>query len=109
MNDESKPLRSKLLAVPKFREQYLRNIREIADKSLDWKNLGPIVAQYKKLIEKEIEADTRKLTSFTAFEQALEENEEGAENRGPSRSLQTFARERRKFLLEHAEIKKLSP
>ena len=71
LNDNSKPLRSKLLAVPKFREQYLRNVRQIAEESLDWKKLGPVVAQYQSLIEKEVEADTRKLTSFTAFQQAV--------------------------------------
>jgi spore coat protein CotH len=108
LDDESKPLRSKLLAVPKFREQYLRNVRQIAVESLDWKNLGPVVAQFKSLIEKEIEADTRKLTSLAAFEQALAEPGSAEEGRGPGRNLQTFARERRKFLLEHPEIKKVA-
>lgn len=107
LDDASKPLRSKLLAVPKLREQYLRNIRTIAQESLDWEKLGPTVAQYQSLIEKEIEADTRKLTSFTAFQQAVAEQEGSPEVRGPNRSLHAFAEQRRKFLLEHPEIKKL--
>ena len=41
MNDESKPLRSKLLAVPALRARYLSYVRDIAEKWLDWKTLGP--------------------------------------------------------------------
>jgi hypothetical protein len=93
--------------VPKFRERYLRDVRQIAAEALDWKNLGPLVAQYQSLIEREIEADTRKLTSFTAFQQAVAVDAKPVEGRGPARSLQTFAQERRKFLLDHPEIKSL--
>jgi len=103
INDNTKPLRSKLLAVPKFREQYLRNVRTIAADSLDWKKLGPVVAQYESLIEKDIEADTRKLSSFTAFKQSVSQESE----RNAGRGLFTFAQERRKFLMDHEEIKKL--
>ena len=39
-------------------------MRTIAEKSLDWKKLGPVVADFRKQIEKEVEADTRKLDSF---------------------------------------------
>ena len=59
--------------MPAFREAYLKNIRTIAAESLDWKKLGPVVAQYKTLIEKEVEADTRKLSSTDAFKKALSE------------------------------------
>jgi spore coat protein CotH len=104
--DTSKPLRSKLLAVPKFREQYLRNVRTIAEKSLDWQELGPVVEQYARLIEREVAADTRKLTSTADFENAvLKSTATGPAHRS---SLATFARERRKFLLEHSAIRELA-
>ena len=61
LDDPRKPLRSKVLAVPALKARYLANVRKIAEESLDWKKLGPVVAQYRKLIEKEVEADTRKL------------------------------------------------
>ncbi|WP_254511219.1 CotH kinase family protein [Anatilimnocola floriformis] len=97
--DTSKPLRSKLLAVPKYRAKYLANVRTIAEKSLDWNNLGPIVKEYSQLIEKEVAADTRKLSPFTEFEAATG----GATSR---HSLEQFARERRAYLLDHSAIAK---
>ncbi|HMJ92158.1 MAG TPA: CotH kinase family protein, partial [Candidatus Acidoferrum sp.] len=62
-NDAEKPLISKLLAVPALRERYLGNVRDIADKWLDWNRLGPIAEQYHSLIAEHVKADTRKLSS----------------------------------------------
>jgi hypothetical protein len=104
LDDNSKPLRSKLLAVPSLREKYLRYVRTIAEDSLDWRKLGPLVEQYEALIAKEIEADTRKLTSFTAFEQAIAETADGSPDRRHP-SLFNFAQGRRKYLLEKTEAK----
>ena len=39
LDDTSKPLRSKLLAVPALRARYLGYVREIADKWLDWRTI----------------------------------------------------------------------
>jgi hypothetical protein len=101
--DDRKPLRSKLLAVPSLKAKYLAHVRTIAQKDLDWKNLGQVVEQYQQLIEKEVEADTRKLTTYTAFQQAVSE----ATSDNARGSIHSFATQRRKFLLDHAEIKKL--
>ena len=38
LDDPRMPLRSRLLAVPELREQYLANVRTIARQSLDWEN-----------------------------------------------------------------------
>jgi hypothetical protein len=104
--DTSKPLRSKLLAVPKYRAKYLANVREIADVWLDWKKLGPIVKEHAELIEKEVEADTRKLSSFAEFQAAtgLSSAADGRDPRGSRHSLEIFARERRNYLLDHSAI-----
>jgi spore coat protein CotH len=111
LTDASKPLRSKLLAVPAFRAKYLANVRKIAEESLDWKKLGPVVVQFRKLIEKEVEMDTRKLASFDAFQRATSEGSAGGS--GPTvvvgvipGSLRHFAEQRQKFLLSHPEVKK---
>jgi len=97
------PLLSKLLAVPNLKVKYLKNIHTIANNDFDWKNLGPIVERYRSLIEKEVELDTRKLTSLTEFKNATASNAE------PSRySLRAFADGRRAYLLNHAEIKKVA-
>jgi hypothetical protein len=110
LDDDRKPLRSKLLAVPSLKVRYLDHVRTIADKWLDWKTLGPIVAGYRDLIEKEVEADTRKLTSFDAFtkvttDEAPRASEVPARGR-PAMSLREFAQKRRDYLLNEAASKK---
>jgi hypothetical protein len=85
------PLRSKLLAVPALRERYLGYVRDIAEQSLDWNRLGPIVARYRALIEADVRADTRKLFSNEAFEAGLGDGESG---------LRSFVDRRRAFLLK---------
>ena len=62
LDDARKPLRSRLLAVPSLKARYLDHVRTIAEEWLDWNRLGPVVARYRALIEKEVEHDTRKLT-----------------------------------------------
>jgi hypothetical protein len=68
LNDSTKPLRSKLLAVPTLRAKYLTYTRQIATKWLDWKELEPIAAKYRALISADVKTDTRKIYSFSAFE-----------------------------------------
>jgi hypothetical protein len=104
------PLRSKILAVPAFRKRYLQNLKTLADQWFDWKNLGPIVAQYRSLVEKEVQADTRKLDSFEEFQKLtadkVEPMDPGPRRGPPLLSLRAFAEQRRNFLLNHPEIKK---
>jgi spore coat protein CotH len=68
LTDPSKPLRSKLLAVPALRAKYLAYTRQIAARWLDWKTVEPIAARYRTLISAEVKADSRKLYSFGEFE-----------------------------------------
>lgn len=109
LDDSSKPLRSKLLAVPALRKRYLEHVRTIATEWLDWEKLGPVVREYRSLIEKEVEADTRKLSSYAEFQKTTGDDveENSAPGRRPAMSLRQFAEQRRKYLLNHPEIKKL--
>lgn len=66
-NDTTKPIISKVLAVPALRAKYLAYVREIAEKSLDWNALQPIVRQYRDLIADDVARDTRKLYSTDDF------------------------------------------
>jgi spore coat protein CotH len=91
LDDTTKPLRSKLLAVPALRERYLGYVRDIALRGLDWNTLGPRVQKYQALIADAVEADTRKLYSFEAFQ---------ADTDGHERSLKSFVERRRAFLLK---------
>jgi hypothetical protein len=108
-DDPAKPLLHKLLAVPSLREQYLKNIRTIAAEDLDWEKLGPVVRQYAELIDKDVQADTRKLDTYDAFKHGVADDPAAA---GPPQgrvrmSLKQFVDQRRQFLLEHPQIKAL--
>ena len=101
INDSRKPLRSKLLAVPALKKKYLEYVRQIAENDLDWTKLGPVVAQYRSLIDSEIKADTRKLTSHEAFLRATDDSAaEPMAAGGRGIPLKTFATQRRTYLLK---------
>ena len=106
LDDARKPLRSRILAVPGFKARYLEHLRTIAQESLDWKKLAPLVEQYRSLVDKEIEADTRKLESYAMFTRTVSDTvEPEAKSPGRGMSLRAFAEGRSKFLLNHPEIK----
>jgi len=98
--DASKPLLSKLLAVPALRARYLGYVHEIASTWLDWKKLGPLAQRYHSLIAAEVKADTRKLGSTEDFTRSLTEDLTGGRGPGGRISLKNFADQRRAFLLK---------
>jgi hypothetical protein len=97
-NDASKPLLSKLLAVPSLRAKYIGYVRDIAERWMDWKVLGPIVRTHATLIDKEVERDTKKLASYASFKTSV--GNEGGEVNG----LKSFVDQRRAFLLSHPAL-----
>lgn len=106
LNDASKPLRSKLLAVPSLKAKYLAHVKTIAEDWLDWQKLQPMVDQYVQLIDAEVKADTKKLSSYDAFQQTVSSKPQQGQG-GNQMGLKTFADQRRNFLLNHPEIKAL--
>jgi hypothetical protein len=92
VEDASRPLRSKLLAVPALRARYLTYARDVADKWLDWRRLGPLAEKYQSLIAADVKADTRKLDSFDEFP---------ADRARGADSLRSFVERRRAYLLEY--------
>ena len=91
IDDASKPLRSKLLAVPALRARYLSYVREIAERWLDWQTLEPVARSHHALIADAVRADTKKLYTFQAFESGVSEGNE---------SLKSFVIRSRAFLLQ---------
>jgi hypothetical protein len=88
-HDQSKPIISKILAVPALRAKYAAHVKDIAQKSLDWNALGPVVRQYRTLIAADVARETHKLYSTEEFERATADDG----------SLRTFIDQRRAFLL----------
>ena len=87
LDDESKALRVKLLAVPALRARYMGYVRDIAERWLDWKTLGPLAEKHRTLIGEDVRQDTRKIYSSEAFDSGLE-------------GLKTFVDARRAYLLK---------
>ena len=92
MDDKTKPLRSKLLAVPAFREKYLGFVRQIATE-MTWEKMGPVVGQYRALLSPLVAKDTRKPFTTEAFDRDTSTE--------PTGTLRQFFEKRSKFLLEY--------
>lgn len=103
MNDRTKPLRSRLLAVPSLRQRYLENVRTLARDWLDWNRLGPIVESHARLIEPFLEADTKKLMSMEEFRAMVAQEPKADAGRGGRQrlSLRQFAEARSRYLLNY--------
>jgi hypothetical protein len=104
LTDMSKPLRSKVLAVPAWKKTYLQHIHQIANEQFDWKNLGRTVADHRTLIDADVKADTRKLESYETF--IATTADAAGTPRGRQMGLRQFADQRREYLLNHPEVKK---
>lgn len=85
INDASKPLISKLLAVPSLRAKYLGYVQDLSTTWLDWSVLGPVVEQHRALIAADVAQDTKTVTSTEAFASSVD-------------GLKTFVEGRRRHL-----------
>jgi hypothetical protein len=115
-NDDTKPLLSKLLAVPALRQRYLGYVRDIAETWLDWDRLGPVVEQYAAVIAADVAADTRKLYPTEAFHAGLageppaaSETRGGGPGGGQKIGLKSFADQRRVYLLKYTAPRNPEP
>jgi spore coat protein CotH len=109
LDSERTPLRSKLLAVPELKARYLEYVRAIAEESLDWNKLGPVVADYRALIRDAVQRETRKLGTLDAFLKATADELASADENEREMSLRSFAEKRRAYLLDETAVKKELP
>jgi spore coat protein CotH len=89
--DPSRPLISRLLSVPAFRESYLSHMRSLANDALDLAALEPKIEEYRSLIRDEVMVDSKKLYSNADFESSIED-------------IKSFIESRRAFLLARPEL-----
>ena len=99
IDDPSKPLRSKLLAVPALRERYLGYVTDIATKWLDWNAVLPILKPAHDLIAADVKIDTRKIYDLAGFQNGI------ATTNNP---LKAFLDARRAYLLNAATTRTAS-
>jgi hypothetical protein len=129
--DSSKPLLSRLMAVPALRQRYLHYLRDIAENWLYWGKVAPKIAGYQALINDFVKEDTRNLSNYPGFLNGIGLvaastpaaatpqggdfmggpggfGGRGRRGGGASISLKSFFEQRSAYLLEYPEIKQLA-
>ena len=110
VGSSNRPLITGLLTNPHWQARYLAHVRTIAETWLDWGAVGPVLEQYRALIDDDIREDTKKLASYEQFVQSdVSSSGGGGGPFGAPPGLKTFIQQRREYLLNHAEIKKPYP
>ena len=105
LDDDSKPLLRKLLAVPALRTRYLDYVREITENWLTWEKLGPVAQRYHDLISTEVEKETHKANSYAHFVQEFDqETTAGGRGGDAATNLKSFITERHRYLLEDDNV-----
>jgi len=104
LDSDRMPLRSKILAVPAYRQKYLQYVKTIAEFKMAPKTIDPVIRQFRSLLLEEMKVDTRSGTSFDAFNSMTS----APSGEGPASGLYKFMKDRRDFLLAHDGIKGLA-
>ncbi len=95
-NKVNYPLLNKILAVPAWRQRYLAHLRTIIAEQFDPQKVFPLLDNWKNMIDPMVQADPKKLYTYTQF------NNEIA-------VLKNFITNRRNFLLANAEVAQVAP
>jgi spore coat protein CotH len=90
------PLMNRILQVPKLRQRYISHLKVLIDQYCDNSKIESKLNAYKALIEKFVEADPKKATSYTAFLNGI----------GP---LKTFLEKRKIAILNNLEFRSARP
>jgi hypothetical protein len=106
LDNPERPLRSRLLQVPQWRDRYLAYVGQIAENDLDWNRLGPEIAAIRSAMQPLVEVDSRKHSRFEDFVSTTSDVQASPGPRGPSMSLRAFADGRREYLLQHPEVQR---
>ncbi|MBL7795588.1 MAG: CotH kinase family protein [Saprospiraceae bacterium] len=90
------PLLNRILAVPMWRQRYLAHLRTIIEEELNPTTCNAILDNYRTMIAPYVQADPKKLYTYTQFNSDVE-------------SLKTRINTRRTNLLNNAEVKQVAP
>lgn len=103
IDNPNRPVLVRLMAIPRLRARYVAHLRTLIEESFNWDAMGPIATDMHDLIAEEVELDTKKLFSTSAFYTNLE----SASGNVPG--IRQFVEERREFLLAHPELQETPP
>ena len=92
----NRPVLSRLLSIPEWRQRYLAHMRTVLRESFNPSALTPWIVQYYALSIEAVIADTKKNYTMTAYANDLT-------------ALKTFVTNRYAFLTNHAELRPVPP
>lgn len=95
-NNVNYPLLNRMLAVPSMRQRYLAHLRTIIQEKMQSATFNALLASYASLIDAEVQADPKKLYTYTAFNNELT-------------VLQNFITNRRNNLNANTEVAQVAP
>mgnify|MGYP002628111462 CR=1 FL=1 len=101
------PFINRLLANPQLKARYVAHVRTIYQDWCDWNTVAPLIESYRKLISDEVKMDTRKLTSWEAFEEGV--GMSSSQGRDQSPGLQAFFKGRKAYLDSVPELSQKYP
>ena len=101
------PITSKLLKNPAVRARYVAHVRTIHRQWIDWETVEPVIDVYRKLIGDEVKKDTRRLTTFKAYQDGIGMGKESGRNVSPG--LKAFFKGRKSYLDKVPELKQPFP
>ncbi len=108
LRNGARPLVSRLLATPEYRQTYIAHMRTILAEMYDWTNvLGPLNTQYQTLIRSDVMADPNKIYFASWFDSNVKSNVRAGNYIVPG--IETLTNSRRNYLLGHADIKASHP
>jgi len=95
-DNANRPVISKLLAVPEFRQRYIAHMRTVLEEDFNPEILNATIDQYEKVIESAVEDDPKKDFSLSQFRSAITALKD---------SIQT----RHEYLTSHPDLSKAPP
>ncbi|MBP7050682.1 MAG: CotH kinase family protein [Phycisphaerae bacterium] len=95
-DDSSVPLMYRLMSIPRYRQRYLAHVRTILNAFFTEDALFPQIEAYRGVIDAEVQADTKKLYTYSAFTSGIA-------------TLKSFITNRRAVLLANTEVNVQSP
>jgi hypothetical protein len=107
----NKPVLNRILAVPELRQRYMAHYRTVAA-NLNWNYFGPEFTRIRNLIDSAVQADPKKLYSYTLFQNNFTSTVtmpySGLAG-GTMIGLQPFITQRASFLAGNAELMAAAP
>ncbi len=103
INNQSRPLISKLLSIPEYKKKYLAHYRTIVKELIETDTIINRVSQLQTIIDSYVNADPNKLTSYNDFQNSL------TADVGLAMGIQPFLTDRYNYITSDINYNKIAP